>query len=332
MDSISDREASINSLSNPDVAMASTGPTSTTVTDARSAYPLETFTCFPKLPLELRLKVWHNSMPGSRVLEIRFNKRKRRFVSYAKVPTVLQICRESRNEALGTYQVLKYVHKEYDSEQAVIHRAMFEADLSLRRTAGVDVSNEVFQPYVSPDLRMYIDYTKDVIYTPSDGCKVARQRNLALYENKQSMSTLLTDLALAHDGCQILHLAFDFQYTQCTSATEISCPGINAILGKLVSITVVHEDPGFNKWYYSDGKLVRAGTMDRFESLDQEDDSYQEYLQYYQDALFEELDSQYSGDADEIAARESKQQLSKIEFIAARAVRQETEMTRGARD
>ncbi|KAH6664426.1 hypothetical protein B0J14DRAFT_245553 [Halenospora varia] len=38
----------------------------------------QTFTCFPKLPLELRLKIWREALPGRRIVEIRTSHTSRR--------------------------------------------------------------------------------------------------------------------------------------------------------------------------------------------------------------------------------------------------------------
>lgn len=264
-------------------------------------------------------------MPGPRVIEIRFNKRERRFVTDTKVPTILQICPESRSEALKTYQILKQAHKIYDSEQALLHQSMFEADLCQRRLAGVDVSDEVFQPYITPALQTYIDYAKDTLYMLSDRCELPLPYSSRyLYGDGGGMSTLLADLANADGGCQIQHLAFDLEYTR-SYAGEIVSEGPRGILEKLISITVVCRDPSFNEWYYSNGKFVRAALIDSFEILGG-DETYDKFKKEYMADLLREVDNYDGSEGDELdfAGQERiREQLKKIEIIPAEIVRQE---------
>jgi hypothetical protein len=81
------------------------------------------FTLFPDLPLELRLKIWSFITPGPRTVSIKYKGLS--FYSIGKgfsaaagwrspdpVPIVLHICRESRTEALKSYQLAfgSYLH------------------------------------------------------------------------------------------------------------------------------------------------------------------------------------------------------------------------------
>jgi hypothetical protein len=81
------------------------------------------FTLFPDLPLELRLKIWSFITPGPRIVSIKYKGLS--FYSIGKgfsaaagwrspdpVPIVLHICRESRTEALKSYQLAfgSYLH------------------------------------------------------------------------------------------------------------------------------------------------------------------------------------------------------------------------------
>ncbi|KAL2064407.1 hypothetical protein VTL71DRAFT_4901 [Oculimacula yallundae] len=76
---------------------------------------LAEFHLFPTLPSELRLKVWGFSICEPRVVEIGCRKGTRKtaqqssrfveaFIPSAPVPAALQVCRESRYEALATYK------------------------------------------------------------------------------------------------------------------------------------------------------------------------------------------------------------------------------------
>ncbi|OTA61880.1 hypothetical protein K449DRAFT_434204 [Hypoxylon sp. EC38] len=75
------------------------------------------FDRFPQLPIELRLKIWANNLPGPRIVEIKCNPRstprveqsnnKRiRCTSTSPIPVNLHVCRESRLEASRRYQLL----------------------------------------------------------------------------------------------------------------------------------------------------------------------------------------------------------------------------------
>ena len=64
-----------------------------------------TFTCFPQLPIEPRLKIWRHAQP-TRFLEISLHEFTR-FSTHFAPPTILSINRESRAEALKSYKVFE---------------------------------------------------------------------------------------------------------------------------------------------------------------------------------------------------------------------------------
>ncbi|KAF7925858.1 hypothetical protein EAE99_005893 [Botrytis elliptica] len=63
----------------------------------------DTFHPFPRIPLELRLKIWRLSFPGPRLTRIFFIEG--HFMSNATIPTGLHVCKESRNETLRFYKL-----------------------------------------------------------------------------------------------------------------------------------------------------------------------------------------------------------------------------------
>jgi hypothetical protein len=81
--------------------------------------PVASFSYFPKLPAEIRLKIWKNALPGPRIIrmELKYGARvpvkageKRKpkiahFVGSRSRPVGLQVCRESRIEALKEYEL-----------------------------------------------------------------------------------------------------------------------------------------------------------------------------------------------------------------------------------
>jgi hypothetical protein len=64
-----------------------------------------TFTCFPHLPVEIRLKIWGHAQP-KRFLEISLHEFTR-FSTHFAAPTILYVNRESREEALKNYQIFE---------------------------------------------------------------------------------------------------------------------------------------------------------------------------------------------------------------------------------
>jgi len=88
--------------------------------------PARTFTCFPQLPTELRLKIWKTALPGSRVVRIDFdNNINRNFNSgdnrhgYChsnritvpiRNPVLLSVSCEARQVALEQYQPVFHAH------------------------------------------------------------------------------------------------------------------------------------------------------------------------------------------------------------------------------
>ncbi|KAF8854119.1 hypothetical protein BDZ45DRAFT_677200 [Acephala macrosclerotiorum] len=76
---------------------------------------LESFTLFPELPTELRLKIWKLAIPGPRILSVghrmQYGEGYGRIIPTAMewrtsdpVPTLLHVCHDSRTEALKVYQ------------------------------------------------------------------------------------------------------------------------------------------------------------------------------------------------------------------------------------
>ena len=77
--------------------------------------PTRSFTLFPRLPTELRLKIWHLAMPGPRTITLQYKFRRRARLESALPytaswtskdlnPAALQVCHESRYEALEIYE------------------------------------------------------------------------------------------------------------------------------------------------------------------------------------------------------------------------------------
>jgi hypothetical protein len=67
------------------------------------AVPAETFKLFPKLAIELRLKIWKMALPGPRVVVVQYSETTQLPFSPARIPVILQVNSESRDEALKSY-------------------------------------------------------------------------------------------------------------------------------------------------------------------------------------------------------------------------------------
>ena len=66
---------------------------------------LNSFTPFPKLPIELRLNIFGHAMPGARRVHITLNASNEPR-SATTIPALLHVCKESRQEALKVYEPL----------------------------------------------------------------------------------------------------------------------------------------------------------------------------------------------------------------------------------
>ncbi|KAL5323851.1 hypothetical protein ACEPPN_008393 [Leptodophora sp. 'Broadleaf-Isolate-01'] len=86
-------------------------PTETTSAIADSLTSFDSFTLFPKLPLEHRLAIWEFAIASSRSGVIGYKKDRtkfnigRRYTVSAKVPAITQSCRESRAVGSKIYQL-----------------------------------------------------------------------------------------------------------------------------------------------------------------------------------------------------------------------------------
>ncbi|TVY88621.1 hypothetical protein LAWI1_G004044 [Lachnellula willkommii] len=61
------------------------------------------FTAFPRLPIELRFKIWENASMATRTLELMYCFTKQRFSAFQPVPAVLHTCREARQAGKRIY-------------------------------------------------------------------------------------------------------------------------------------------------------------------------------------------------------------------------------------
>jgi len=58
---------------------------------------------FPRLPSELRIKIWKYTFPEPRVVPVRYNRAVQQYTSTSEPPALLHVCAESRSLFLDTY-------------------------------------------------------------------------------------------------------------------------------------------------------------------------------------------------------------------------------------
>jgi hypothetical protein len=76
----------------------------TLTTNKQRARKPTKFNRFPKLPIELRYKIWSLALPDARVIEILWNSKSNKYYTDAPQPTILRVNKESRGEALRFYE------------------------------------------------------------------------------------------------------------------------------------------------------------------------------------------------------------------------------------
>jgi hypothetical protein len=103
----------------------------------------EAFQLFPKLPLELRLKIWRHTFPHERVICAVYTlwHQLKNGSGVDLIPVALQICRESRMEALKVYQM---------------------------SSAHVRQNKRLVGENIHQWKHIYMDPTVDIIYFPND--------------------------------------------------------------------------------------------------------------------------------------------------------------------
>jgi hypothetical protein len=107
-----------NIIAMPDAALAAARDASEPINNSNN---ITSSTLFPRLPMELRLKIFGHAMPGARRVHLTFNASDE-LRSDTTIPALLHVCKESRQEALKVYKPL------LDPTQAVIYFS-FERDV-----------------------------------------------------------------------------------------------------------------------------------------------------------------------------------------------------------
>lgn len=68
----------------------------------------KSFLPFPRLPTELRLKIWRAATSLPRVIELLWNSKCCSLCSRSTCSTLLQVCQEYRNELINSYHELQF--------------------------------------------------------------------------------------------------------------------------------------------------------------------------------------------------------------------------------
>jgi hypothetical protein len=143
---------------------------------------LQEFLPFPKLPLELRIKIWHLAAQERRTIEIhqcRIKGKPKQPWTDTPLPSLLSVCRESRLEGLNFYTKLKIENKYYCNDDGSKSDAgsregdydweFWEADDDedyFSDDYGLDIAPPVNISSLDkvPTLRAYVNPYRDIIY------------------------------------------------------------------------------------------------------------------------------------------------------------------------
>lgn len=109
----------------------------------KTVLALTSFTYFPKVPAELRLRIWRFVPLNQRIVTIKCEKNRVSTILPLPAPPLLHVCHESRQKMLKDYKLLNmhlpaYLHLERD----VLYRLRGELD-ELRETTGLHESSQI---------------------------------------------------------------------------------------------------------------------------------------------------------------------------------------------
>jgi hypothetical protein len=121
------------------------------------------FSYFPQLPAELRLKVWSLATPLPRIIELTWNSKAHAICSRTAPAAILQACRESRHELIGSYGPLRF------GEGSTVILVNFQHDIIF---FGPGCNHVVTSGKTSPWVRMNPKMIRDI--TASDSLRHLR--------------------------------------------------------------------------------------------------------------------------------------------------------------
>lgn len=118
----------------------------------------EGFSYFPKLPPEIKIKVWNAALEEEihregRVVEVRWNQETKRYISNNATPVLLRTCRDSRIETRNALNLLTIAVEVSDPDDQA---------LALRRL-GFALPDEQKPPFVAL-FRTYFNFDLDTIF------------------------------------------------------------------------------------------------------------------------------------------------------------------------
>jgi hypothetical protein len=131
------------------------------------------FPRFPELPTEIRLKIWESCLPDPRALEVDYGDRSEFLRCKYPPPIALQICRESRAEALKHYELVfdsrpnaRRIYFDFSRDglhfQHINIFSFFPHDEALLRAIGHDLARVRFMSCRLPESGMSMPSLPDL--------------------------------------------------------------------------------------------------------------------------------------------------------------------------
>jgi hypothetical protein len=138
------------------------------------------FALFPKLPMELRLKIWKMARPEGRYILLEHSRKRRRAVfSRAKVPALLHACQESRDIALKWYKLSFGTHSSFG-------KTYFDAEIDgLYHRCSIHGQH----------------------HCDTDGCEIVPPKHL---DGQDKVKRIVTNLERAHQPFSIWKIIYNY--------------------------------------------------------------------------------------------------------------------------
>jgi hypothetical protein len=133
------------------------------------------FKLFSELPAEIKLKIWKEAMPKSRIIEVRWSEKRSCFVTACPVPTLFHVCFDCRKYTLERYNKI---------EMRSDHKALDEDDDQFT-------------------FRTYVDWSRDIIF-PSE-FRVDKRWSGTLFRN------FIKRLVPSTGDAELQHIALDIR-------------------------------------------------------------------------------------------------------------------------
>lgn len=196
--------------------------------------PLEQFTLFPDLPSELRLKIWKNAMPDSRVLEILWSASKKYYMDCDnRTPAAMQVCAESRLYAMERYTLVEVGNEEDSDEEWEEESGDKYVGSEDSRTTNGSTSLSCISDRQHPlPLRFYIDPQKDTLY-------VSLNNSHRTHPYQEKLVQFLTNLD-GNVASRLERLSVAFYFLRvAASATRNDVTGAHTLLSRFPMLKII---------------------------------------------------------------------------------------------